>query len=143
MCRSLTHSRDFTPPGSTEKVTLDPDTTNVIQVETTGKILLKEQAVACQREPGHIEGNIMPSILHVSVEDVEEENYLHDGQVESLSAHLRLLANCLYTQTYCEMARGTYVWALPGPRCNLKLVSKLKNLQSIGYRSKILGIFFL
>ena len=131
-CRSLSHSREFTPPGSTEKFTLSPDTTNVIRVETTGKIVLKEQAVACQGEPGRIEGNIMPSILeldeyHVSV--MEESYLLHEGQVESLSDHLRLPANCLSTQTYCETSRGTYVWSLPGPRCNLELVSKFEPRQ--------------
>ena len=131
-CRNLAHTRQFIPPGSTEKFPLAPDAVNVIAVEVTGKILRQNQAVSCQGEPGRIEGSIMPSILtlveyHVTI---QPEHYLiNKVQVESLSDHVRLPANCASSQTYCETSSGTYIWTLPGPKCNLELVSAFQPRQ--------------
>ena len=144
-CRSLAHTRQFVPPGSSETFTLRPDSVNVVKVETTGKILRQDQAVSCQGEPGRIEGSIMPSILilteyHISI---SPEHYLiHEGQIESLSDHLRLPSNCAATQTYCETAGGTYIWTMPSSRCNLELISQFQPRQEgsllIDEHSKVL-----
>ena len=144
-CRSLVHTRQFTPPGSTEKFQLAPDTTNVIRVETTGKISRDKGAVSCTGEPGRIDGAIMPSILvlieyHVTI--LPEHFLIHAGQVESLSDHLRLPSNCLYTQRYCETSGGTYIWELTKPTCDLELVSRFEPYQQgsllIDEKNKIL-----
>lgn len=129
-CRTLVTSRVFIPPGTTEAITLQPNTVNIIPVETVGTLELKDDQISCTGQELKIKGHVVKDVLEVREYQVliKEETFLvKENSIEVQSEHLAL--TCKDGETSCVTGSGTYIWDPKLPACPLEIVRFIKPIK--------------